>query len=316
MTLLADILSKANSLDLLKEVETLLCDYLNVDSSKLFLLRTEHLELQIFDHISSDIERLRVGYPLAYLRGKADFYGLEFYVDENVLIPRPETEILVDKTIECIKKLISKGADKESTKIKMIELGVGSGCVSIAVAKSVHVHVKRTRSCTKSLPGQRFMPDLSQKLVILGIEKSAKALKVARKNLKTFGVGGIVTFEKGDLLEGVKKSQGADGGASCDMLVANLPYIAPEDQNMQESVRRYEPHEALFAEDGGLALYKKTLEQLNAKKMKPKYILFEIGFDQGGRIIEMCNAMMPDYDVEILKDLENRDRVLKMTSPT
>lgn len=306
MTLLADILNKAKRLDLLKEVETLLRDYLNVDSSKLFLMRSEELSPDVLVRVKSDIARLESGYPLAYLRGKANFYGLEFYVDENVLIPRPETEMLVDKTIECIKKLFvsigKKSLEISNFKIHVVELGVGSGCISIAVAKSV--------------PGHIFVANLSQQLAILGIEKSEKALKVAKKNLKTFAVDDIVTFKKGDLLQWVKRSQGADNAVLCDILVANLPYVAPNDPSVQESVRKYEPHEALFANEGGLALYRKVFEQLLKKKMRPAHILFEIGFDQGVRIIEMCNAMMPDYDAEILKDLENRDRVLKMTSPT
>lgn len=293
MVTVADILSRALRLDFLKEVETLLRDYLNVDSSKLFLMRSNAIEVEVENRINADIERLKSGYPLAYIRWKADFYGLEFTVNENVLIPRRETEMLVDKTIECIKKLFGEGGGcGESAKIKIIELGVGSGCISIAIAKSV--------------PGHTSVANLSQQLAILGIEKSEKALKVAKENLRLFDVGDVVIFKKGDLLEEIKP------GFSCDILVANLPYIAPDDSCIQESVRKYEPHQALFAEDGGLALYKKTLEQLNAKKMRPEYILFEIGFDQGGRIIEMCNEIMPDYDADILKDLENRDRVLKM----
>lgn len=303
MTLLADILNRAKRLELLEEVETLLRDYFNVDSSKLFLKRSEELSPDVLVRVKSDIERLEFGYPLAYLRGKANFYGLEFYVDENVLIPRPETEMLVDKTIECIKKLINaRNGEYRVPQVKMIELGVGSGCISIAVTKAVR------DLYSKPLPGQRFTPNLSQRLAILGIEKSEKALRVAKKNLNTFAVDDIITFKKGDLLEEVKP------GFSCDIIVANLPYIAPEDFEVQASVRKYEPHEALFAGEGGLALYRKVFEQLLKKKMRPEYILFEIGFDQGGRIIEMCNEKMPDYDAEILKDLENRDRVLRMVA--
>lgn len=300
MTLLADILSKANSLDLLKEVETLLCDYLNVDSSKLFLMRSEELSPDVLVRVKSDIARLGSSYPLAYIRGKADFYGLEFIVNENVLIPRPETEMLVDKTIECIKKLINaRNGEHRVPQVKMIELGVGSGCIAVAVATEF---VPGHKSDYTVKFGQGNVPPAGC-FEILGIEKSCEALEVARENVRKYSLKNIIKLREGDLLDGVE--------GDFDILVGNLPYV-DEGSELGRGVREYEPHEALFAGEGGLALYRKVFEQLLKKKMRPEYILFEIGFDQGGRIIEMCNEMMPDYDAEILKDLENRDRVLKM----
>ena len=152
----------SKGLNLLKEVEIILCDYLDIDSAGLFLRKEERLSAEVENALNVDIKKLRNGYPLAYIRKKADFYGLEFIVNEHVLIPRKETEILVEKSIECIKKLFNICNGKKQ--VKMIEVGVGSGCISICIANEFNR--------LQSVSGHRFNADLSHRLVILGLEKS------------------------------------------------------------------------------------------------------------------------------------------------
>ncbi|MDP4008621.1 MAG: peptide chain release factor N(5)-glutamine methyltransferase [Candidatus Peregrinibacteria bacterium] len=277
MTLtVSDILKYSKGLDLLKEVETLLCDYLEIDNVELFLTRDKEIPKNIETLIQMNIDTLKEGYPLAYIRGKVNFYGLEFIVNKNVLIPRRDTEIIVNEAIGCIKKL--------NKLVRMLELGVGSGCISISIANEF------------SLPDQ---------LSILGIEKSEEALQVANENVKKHKLENIIELSEGDLLDGIDDE--------FDILVANLPYV---DLNAQlgSGVREHEPHMALFADDGGLALYRQVLEQIADKGMKFKYILFEIGFDQGEGAIELCKSLACEYEVSVVKDLEGRDRVVFLSS--
>ena len=280
------ILDDAKVYGLLREVEVLLCDYLLLSQSELFLKRDLCVPVGIVKRIAGDMKKLRVDYPLAYIRKKKEFYGLEFYVDERVLIPRPETELLVEKSLECIKR--NKCAKCNYSKIKMIEVGVWSGCVSVAVAKNMS----------------------GQTLAILGLEKSKEALKVARKNVVLHCVTDTVTLKESDLLEVVEGDK-----KSCDILVANLPYIAENDPDVQLSVREYEPHVALFAKEDGLALYAELFRQLIEKKMQPTYVLLEIGCDQGSRMKKLCHKLLPEYDFTLFKDLAGRDRVVRLENP-
>ncbi|MBT6068752.1 peptide chain release factor N(5)-glutamine methyltransferase [Candidatus Peregrinibacteria bacterium] len=293
------VLRDARSLGLSLEVEILLQDYLGVDGAGLFLKRGEELDDEICKKLKADISELERGYPLAYIRSKADFFGLEFLVNENVLIPRRETEVLVENAISCIQKLNS---DLEA--VKMVELGVGSGCISISVAKNF-VHVNKNDT------------DFSHKLAILGVEKSREALEIARENVKKYGLENIIELREGDLLTGI--SSGAD--EQFDILVANLPYV-DEESEVGLGVREFEPYEALFAEERGLALYREVLEQICAKKSSVdggfgfKFILFEIGFDQAKRMRELCEEFgfteEQGWNVEVIKDLEGRGRVIRL----
>lgn len=275
MAIVSDILKQAKSLDLIIEVETLLCDYLKLDKAGLFLAHGQELDSNIEKLLQMNMDSLKDGYPLAYIRGKQDFYGLEFRVSPSVLIPRRETEILVEEAIDCIQKLY----DNESG-VRMVELGVGSGCISVSVAKNVE-----------------------SGLSILGIEKSREALEIAQENVATHGLAEMIELREGDLFTGVEDD--------FDVLVANLPYVDPA-FDLEKNVLDHEPHVALFADEGGLALYRKVLEQIGDKGFKPQVVLFEIGFDQGGRALQMCKELMSEYDVSIVKDLEYRDRVVKM----
>ena len=317
MTTVSDILKQAKGFDLLSEIETLLCDYLEVDSAGLFLKREEEVDSNVSTLIQMNMDTLKGGYPLAYIRGCQDFYGLEFKVNSSVLIPRRDTEILASEAADCIQKLFEGQGS-----VRMLELGVGSGCISVSIAHEL-VGGKRT----ESVPGHsivngtvqhgvhvnRSEPTSSHKLAILGIEKSREALDVARENVAKYALSDVIKLREGDLLDRVDVSK--DGGF--DILVANLPYV-DENSDLGRGVREHEPHLALFAEDGGLALYRKVLEQILERRRLVeggfdfKAILFEIGYDQGDSMLEICRGFMPEYEVSLIKDLEGRDRVVKI----
>jgi release factor glutamine methyltransferase len=187
------------------------------------------------------IERRRVGEPIQYIIGEREFFGLRFAVTPAVLIPRPETEHLVEAALERIP------IDKPS---RVADVGAGSGAIAVAIA------VARPLA------------------VITAIDISPMALKVAQANAEANGVADRITFVEVDLLEGI-------AGNSFDLVVSNPPYIADvERETLDAEVRDYEPATALFAGSTGLEIYERLIPQA-AKALRPAgWLLMEIGVGQ------------------------------------
>lgn len=213
------------------------------------------------------LKKLEKNYPIQYLIGDVDFYGCKILVNKNVLIPRFETESLVDKLSRYIKKY-------DFINPKILDMGTGSGCISIFLKKNI-------------------------KCDVLAIDKSLKALKVAKKNAKLNNVD--INF-KHISIEKFKSNE------KFDILVSNPPYI---DINDEVDIKiKYEPQMALFAPKKGLYFYEVILN--NAKKyLNDKNIIaFEIGYNEGKDIITMAKENFPNADVFLEKDLDNKDRFI------
>lgn len=209
--------------------------------------------------------------PLAYVRGYAEFYKLKFKITPDVLIPRPETELLVDEVLKFNPKT-------------MIDLGTGSGCIAISVAKN--------------LPSVK----------IIAIDISEKALEIAKLNAKYNHVEKQIVFAQNDLLSNFKKAP--------DIIAANLPYIPSKRiPQLDESVIDFEPHLALDGGYDGFALYRKMFDQIVQQKLFPKIIVAEI--DDTHRDIARYEAQhyFPQAKVEIKQDLTKRDRLLQVEFP-
>ncbi len=192
------------------------------------------------------------GEPLAYLTGQKEFMGLSFYVDRRVLIPRPETELLVETALELI------APDGVA-----VDVGTGSGAVAVSLA-----HYR---------PGLR----------VYATDISAGALEVARANAVRHGVAGRVVFLQGDLLDPLKGRLA--GGA--DVICANLPYIASEDlASLPAQVRLFEPRVALDGGPGGLCHYERLVRQAPAFLKPGGSLLLEIGCDQARRALALFGA--------------------------
>ncbi len=230
--------------------------------------RPESEELvKVSKNIEKDYQKLLEGYPIQYLIGYVDFYGYKINVNENVLIPRYETEYLVEKTINYSKKMFD-------SKLDILDLGTGSGAISIALGKKLDSNVT-------------------------GVDISDKALEVARNNALQNNIN--INFIKSDMLENVT--------GKYDIVISNPPYIDSEEKIM-DSVKKYEPHLALYAEDNGLYFYKNILSNIKPY-LKEKFIIaFEIGWWQGKLIETIAKEYFEDSKVLTLKDLTNRDRYI------
>lgn len=228
----------------------------------------EYLKKYYDGDITSGIKRLEQGEPVQYIVGNVDFYGYKINVDKRVLIPRFETEELVENTINYIKKYFSLPID-------ILEVGTGSGCISIALKKELEI------------------------VNITASDISRDALEVAKLNAKENNAD--ITFVNTDIYKGITKK--------FDCIISNPPYIS-KDEKIMDIVYNNEPHLALFANNNGLYFYEEILK--NAKNiLKDKYLIcFEIGSTQGEQIKKISNKYLNDAKVIIKKDLEKRDRMI------
>ena len=234
---------------------------LNVSKKEL-----EELKLVSKDY-KSDYKKVLNGYPIQYLIGYVNFYGYKINVNKDVLIPRFETELLVDKAIKYIKKVFND-------KVKILDIGTGSGCISIALNKEISSD-------------------------ITACDISDKALEVAISNAKANDCN--IKFIKSDLFENIKETY--------DVIISNPPYIDKKEKVM-EMVDKYEPHEALYAPNNGLYFYEEILK--NAKDyLNDKFIIaFEIGWWQGNLISSIAKFYFKDSKISIEKDYSRRDRYI------
>ena len=219
------------------------------------------------------LEQLKKEIPLQYLLGKTQFYGLEFEVNENVLIPRQETEELVDWIIQSQQSAVS------SQQLSILDIGTGSGCIAISLAKNI--------------------PNAQ----VFAIDVSEKALATAQKNAVKNAVN--VTFIHKNILET------ADLGKEFDIIVSNPPYVRNlEKEEIRKNVLDYEPHLALFVEDDNALIFYRKIAELAQKNLSPNgQLFFEINQYLGKEMIEMLEKMN-FKNIELRKDIYGNDRMV------
>jgi len=251
------------------------------------------------------ISRRQLGWPVAYISGKKEFFGLEFLVTKDVLVPRPETETLVETALELIKnKYYKNGRSTNSVVYKktlnILEIGTGSGCVIISLAKALNSDVAKGFS----LPQKNGVLKISAtKNQYFASDISKEALTVAKKNAEKHGVK--ITFKQGSLLEPWKDQ-------SFDIIIANLPYGWNEWKNNSSAETaglKFEPKEALFTKENGLFLIRQLLEQFSTLNPRPFTLFLEFDPRQTKELKKLAKAILPAYEIEIFKDLAKRDRV-------
>lgn len=236
-----------------------------MEDSKLFLNSQERLSEQQSSVFAESVDYLLSGKPLAYITGKKEFYSLEFFVNNDVLIPRPESELIVDMVLEFVKKNGLKD-------LIVADIGTGSGCILLAIIKNL-----------REANG-------------IGIDISKEALKVANKNAENLEIGKRITFLNCDLLTGLDQK--------VDIIVANLPYIGKIKFNfVAGNVLNNEPEIALFGGDDGLDLYRKLFQQINQKTWKPEVMFGEFGFGQEELMLDLLSKYFKKYNFEIINDL-------------
>ncbi len=222
------------------------------------------------------IDRRSTREPLQYIIGRQEFWGLEFIVAHDVLIPRPETELVVETAIKVLQHA--------STQTTIVDLCTGSGCVAVSLAKE--------------LANAR----------IFAVDKSSQALAVARENAQRHGVSDRIRFLEGDLYAPLEE---LDIRGLVDVITANPPYIRSGDLPMlQPEVRDYEPELALIAGTEGTEIQQKIIERATVFLEKHGTLIMEMGMGQAEILKRMVDEARTYDRPEILKDLAGIDRVL------
>lgn len=221
-----------------------------------------------YSNLKKVLKKLSKNYPVQYLIGNVNFYGYIIKVNKYVLIPRFETETLVEKTIDYIKKL-------KLTNKSLIDLGTGSGCISIALKKEL------------------------EELSVSSMDISKKALKVAKKNAKNNKAD--INFIQNDIFKFKPVNK-------YDILISNPPYITETDE-VDESIK-YEPKNAIYASDLGLKYYKHIISTCKSYLNKKNLIAFEIGDKQGKELKALAKKYFPKSTISLEKDLAGKDRYL------
>lgn len=241
--------------------------------------------------------------PVQYQKGWVEFYKLKFKVTPDVLIPRQETELLVEETLNYINILRAKREvnPKDSSHLRsnniipitILDLGTGSGNIAISLACNL-------RGCN---------------VKIIATDVSKKALKIAHQNAKLHGVNDKINFLQSNLLKNID-TKIIRSDEKC-VIVTNLPYIPTERINYLDfSVRDFEPHLALDGGEDGFELYRKLFTQIKEKGWKPKLIIGEIDYTHGELAQQEAQKYFPEAEVEVKTDLNRKQRILTIERVT
>lgn len=217
------------------------------------------------------VGRRTAGEPVAYLTGHKEFMCLDFVVDERVLIPRGDTEVLVEQVIG-----FAEGRCVSGHKIKIADVGTGSGSIAVSLA--------------------HYMPSA----FVYAIDISADALEVAGENARRNGVEERVSLLQGDLLESLPEP--------VDVIAANLPYTVYAE--LERSVTEYEPRLALDGGAAGLDVYRRLLSQAPGKLVYGGAVFLEIDPRQANEVSALASTALPKYAIQIVRDLAGRDRLI------
>lgn len=218
------------------------------------------------ENINEIVKKLENHYPVQYLIGNVEFLNTTIKVDERVLIPRFETELLVDKTIKKVK-------DLHLNNPKILDLGTGSGCISIALKKNI--------PCS-----------------VTGIDISSKAIELAKENAKENHVE--IDFKIENMIN--------TDFEGYDVIISNPPYVKETEPVGEET--KFEPQNALFAKKDGLYFYEEILKKISQLSTKPKLVAFEIGCTEGKDIENFALKYLSTPKINIDKDLTDRERYL------
>ena len=267
----ASMLQNAGVPEHRREAASLLAHKLSKDRTFLFTHGDERLGDETFSQYIMMVQRRAAGEPLQYITGLQDFYGRQFYVTPDVLIPRPETELLVEAALRLI------GPTKSPV---ICDVGTGSGCIAISIL------------CEKE----------DARAVALDI--SPAALTVARQNSEVLRVTERIDFVVSDCFDGLESPPG-----SFDLIVSNPPYVSADMvPGLQREVRDHEPLVALSPGGDGLAVIRRLMKDGPTFLKSDGYMLLEIGFDQGEKVAQMVEN--PWHLLEILPDLQGIPRIV------
>lgn len=233
---------------------------------------SENLSKKYFEAVKRRIKHI----PLQHITGHQQFMDFDFLVNEDVLIPRPETELLVEQVVSYIKKKERASFHAKDHPVKVLDMCTGSGCIAISVDKMCH------------------------NAAVTAVDISDRALKVAKEN--NIRNQSNVIFVKSNLFDNVSEKY--------DIIVSNPPYIPTRDIDiLMEEVKDYEPHLALDGSSDGLKFYREICNQSKNYLNQQGKIFFEIGYDQGKAVSDLLRENHFNH-IQVLKDLSGNDRMV------
>jgi release factor glutamine methyltransferase len=232
--------------------------------------------------------------PIAYILGHKEFFGLDLLVDRRVLIPRPETEMLVEQALGWIKANLPFPAGERRGRLassnrgegglRILDLGTGSGAIILALASQ-----------------------LDLRHALLAADRSVDALAIARANAERFGLSSRITFVQSDLFDTIN--------VPIDLIVANLPYVSQSEwRDLSSDIVDYEPHEALDGGPDGLDTFRRLFMQAPQCLAPGGALMLEIGSAQGASTMALARSAFPRADVTVVKDLAGLDRMVTVAT--
>lgn len=258
------------------EAEILLAHALGTKRARLYAYPDKTLLTSQLINFQTYIYRRSLHEPTAYIIGFQPFMSLDFFVDRSVLIPRPETELLVEAVIG-LATCLPTGRTRDPRPVTIADIGTGSGCIAISLAK--------------------HLPNVE----VVGIDSSPAAIEIAQKNAKHHGVKSRCRFVVGNIFE---KNVG-----TFDLIVSNPPYIpSSEIENLQPEVKDWEPREALDGGKDGLDHIRKIIAESPNHLNPGGFLLIEFGINQAGTIKQVAQKFFEK--IEVRKDLSGRERFL------
>jgi release factor glutamine methyltransferase len=256
------------------DVELIIAQVLQMDRLKVYLQFDRPLDAKELAFIREMLKRRAQREPLQYILGQREFFGFNFKVTPDVLIPRQETELLVEGVLKYLESF------PEENRL-FLDLGTGSGCIAIAVAKNIQCHV-------------------------WAVDQSAKALEIARSNAQNLGINDI-QWRQGDWFKALK----LEDPTQFSVIASNPPYISTEEKgDLLPEVRDFEPPEALFAEMEGLEAYQDIAKGLKDRLLPGGAALFEIHANGHNKVSEVLAPLGLKQTLE--RDLQGHPRVIKL----
>ena len=275
------------------EKENILMQYvLKVDRKYLIINKDENLSENVTKNAIELAKKVQSGYPVQYITNKAYFMGLEFFVNEDVLIPQPDTEVVVMQVLNEIEKI----RKLENKKIKILDLCTGSGAIAISIAKNAeNVEILATDKSKKALN----VAQKNYEHIIKDVPEISK-VELLKSNISEKDVNKTISkveFLESDMFENIDKSE-------FDIIVSNPPYIEKNVIKTLDKEVRCEPLMALDGGEDGLDFYRIIKENVNDYLKKDGLLVLEIGYNQRNKLQELFEG------AECVKDFANNDRVI------
>ncbi len=279
-----NLLKENNINEPIIKTRIILANILNKNKEYILIHEDEELDSSLLNRFENNIEKICSGIPVQYITNKQEFMGLEFYVDENVLIPQPDTEILVEEVIDICKNFNvhnNSYKDENNECIKILDLCTGSGAIGISIAKNIE----------------------NSKITLSDI--SIKALEIAEKNCKNIvgpSVNNEIQIIQSDLFENINDK--------FDIIISNPPYIKSDVIKTLDKEVQNEPILALDGGKDGLKIYRRIIDEAYRYLKTDRCLALEIGYDQKEEVIDLIKNTKRYTDIYSKKDLAENDRII------